>query len=438
MNTFYIKTFGCKVNQYDSRRLGEHLCRRGYHIESPHKAENIIINGCSVTSRSEQKIRSYIRRCQRQNPGATIIVTGCYARRLLLSGTSRIEGIVVVPRENETTWEELFPFREHTGKEYSPPFSSRTRAFIKIQDGCEHYCSYCIVPYVRGSSRSRHPDEIFTELKRVKEQGYREIVFTGIHIGQYGKGLSTRTTLTDLLRETQDRFDFERIRLSSIEWNEVTPDLIELLQSPAFCRHLHIPLQSGSNTILHKMNRSYTREDFLHTLHQLRQKIPLIGISTDIIAGFPGETPEDFEQTRQIFEEFDFVRAHIFPYSPRPFTRAASMEKYPSPSEIKRRAAVLRKESTRSVYRFYARMRHKTFSMLTETHHHGYVRGYSDNYLNIVVPASQPVKSNLICRVKGLEVQQKEKEIILLSQREDSPDSLPSYCRKSSAPGSTS
>lgn len=416
MSTFYIKTFGCKVNQYDSQKLAEYLYSRGYCCDNLSRASNIIVNSCSVTARSEQKIRQFIRK--HKNTFCRFILTGCYAQRLMLTGQDISGNVTLVSKDNKNHWEKLFPIRPENIKQSLYPPSCKTRAFIKIQDGCRQYCSYCIIPFLRGPDKSRSPREILSELESVYARGVREVVLTGIHIGRYGQDLPEKYSLSSLCRIIQKQFSFDRIRLSSIEYNEVTPDLIELLQEPPFCRHLHIPLQSGSNRILKAMNRSYCREDFIELLLRLRDEIPLMGISTDIIAGFPEETSKDFDRTRQILHTFPFVRVHVFPYSKRPLTAAASFNNALEQNEIKQRAALLRKDTLNSTFRFYTSMREKTLPMLTEScsHNINIIKGYSDNYLNLQVNTDIPVRPNTLINVRGQYVQQNSQETLLLSQ----------------------
>ena len=415
MSTFHIKTFGCKVNQYDGRKLAEYLQEKGYIQVSLQEAQAIVVNGCSVTARSEQKIRQFIRSRQKETPGKKIVITGCYANRMFLSGEEPPDKIYFAPENNHKIWDDLFPFLPDKKSSEQFLLRDRTRAFIKIQDGCRQFCSYCIVPYVRGSNQSRKPDKIYDELERASQQGIQEIVLSGVHVGQYGQDLSEGLSLTQLMKGIRKRFSFERIRLSSIEVTEITSELIELIKSSPFCRHLHIPLQSGSDHILAGMNRSYRREDFLSLVKKIRDSVPLIGISTDIIAGFPGESMEDFEQTRDILHQIPFVKVHVFPYSSRPFTAAASFGNKVPPSQIKERASILREDASASNFSFYSSMEGKKLLVLNEKYSRGFIHGYSDNYLKIETPVAQPLNHNTIVEVKGIQVRQTLKETTLIS-----------------------
>jgi threonylcarbamoyladenosine tRNA methylthiotransferase MtaB len=335
-------TLGCKVNQYETEAMAQLFKKRGYEIEDfQHKADIYIINSCTVTNESDRKSRQIIRRAIKQNPEAVVAVAGCYAQIAseklkeitgldLIIGTrdrGRIVELVEEAAERKNRIciiDNIMDTRQFEPLEIEA-FGEKTRAYVKIQEGCNQFCTYCIIPYARGPVRSRPVGEIVKEVQRLTANGYREIVLTGIHLGSYGTGLPEGTDLTEVIKAISSIPQLTRIRLSSIDSNDVTEGLIEtMLSVPKFCRHLHIPLQSGDDGILQAMNRHYTVEQYKHLIKTLRERIPEIAITTDLIVGFPGETEEQFNNTYKSVQEIGFSRMHIFPYSPRQGTPAAS------------------------------------------------------------------------------------------------------------------
>ena len=328
-------TLGCKVNQIETQSMSELFRRAGYEIkEFGEDADIYVINTCSVTAVGEKKSRQQIRRAHRMNPEAVIAVTGCYAQLApediaaiegvgLVVGTKDRQNIVTMAeeaaasyaRERKATskvgniretheFEELIVDDDVKG-DIAP--HQRTRAFIKIQEGCENFCTYCIIPYTRGPLRSRHLDSIRSEAKRLAEEGYREIVLTGIHLGAYGRDFKDGTTLADAVETILQEKSFARVRLSSLESVEVDERLLTMMKNePRFAPHLHLPLQAGSDEILRRMNRHYNTAEFIDLTERLRKEVPSLALTTDIIVGFPGETEELFAETLKNAELIGF------------------------------------------------------------------------------------------------------------------------------------
>ncbi len=387
MTTFFIKTFGCKINQYDSELLKKFLEKKGLKYSEFINADVVIVNGCSVTANSERKARQFIRKIKRKNPHSKIILTGCYAKRLFLSKESLNEGIKVLDIKDLSSLCKALNLS--INKNFYPieGLSEHTRTFIKIQEGCDNFCSYCIIPFLRGKPKSRVPADIFRELEKIQNKGIKEIVLSGIHLGKYGYDLKNENVnLSSLLKNILENFDFPRVRLSSIEPMEITDELIEIVaSSDRICKHLHIPLQSGSDIILKKMNRPYTRKDYLSLINKIIKKIPDLGISTDIIVGFPGESESDFYATVDVLKQIDFVRIHIFPYSDRPFTKASKMPNKLHRDIIKKRIKVLKQHAYQSRLRFHSKFIGKKLKILIENYKNLFSYGYSDNYIHVIV-----------------------------------------------------
>jgi len=333
---FTIKTLGCKANQYDSQLLREDLLRRGF-AECPGEgdADVCIVNTCTVTAQSDAKSRQAIRVLKRQNPSALVVVTGCYAHVNAdeVGRMPEVDAVFDNPSK-EILADGICGLLNVAQPLRQPPcsgitfFSGHTRAFVKIQDGCDKNCSYCIVPFARGRSRSRPLAEIRSEIEALVANGYREVVLTGIHIGSFGvEREGDRNRLAELIETLLGIEGLIRVRLSSIDPNEIDHSLIEAIRnSPQVCCHLHIPLQSGSDAILRRMNRGYTRADYLRTVALLKRELPGISITTDVMVGFPGETDSDFGQSREVVLRAEFSKVHIFPFSSRPGTPA---ERFP-------------------------------------------------------------------------------------------------------------
>lgn len=337
MKTFSIKAFGCKVNQYDAQVIREEYIRDGYkEILNGDSPDVYIVNTCRVTDRAEKKSRQFIRYIKREFPDSKVIVSGCSV-----------------------------DYRPSGFKEISS-FQGHTRAFVKIQDGCNQFCSYCVLPYVRGRSRCRDFGSVVDEVKRLVLNGYKEIVLTGIHLGDYHE-------LPRLLRCLEEIPGLLRIRLSSIEPQDVTRELIEeIFRNQKVCRHLHIPLQSGSDKVLKRMNRNYTYCAY----KELIEKMPGFTFTTDVMVGFPGEDEEDFLATIRAVEEIGFSKVHIFPYSHRPGTRAADLPDRVPQEEIRRRTTALKKVADKTAQAEKLKLLGSIQDVLVEDSGEGYTAGY--------------------------------------------------------------
>ncbi len=336
----YIKTFGCRVNQVESEALLEEFLRRGHKIvTAPQYADICLINTCSVTHKADKDALKEANLIKRKSPNARLILTGCFARHGAKEILEKVKQAEIVQKENLP--QELFKqdidwtVKEHQGK---------TRAFVKIQDGCTNFCTYCIVPFTRPVKTSKPKEIVLREIKNLIASGYKEIVLTGINIGNYFCP-ETKTNLAELVKEIFKLEGDFRIRFSSIEMPTVTDELLEVVSKAGnkFCNYLHLPLQSGSSAVLKEMHRHYSAEDFKKRVQEIRKKIKNIFIYTDIIAGFPTESLEDFESSVAFVRKIGFAGLHVFSYSPRPMTAAAKLPQI-DVQEIKRRADILREE----------------------------------------------------------------------------------------------
>jgi len=420
-----IATLGCKVNQYESAGIGEALARSGHAlVPFSETADCYIINTCTVTARTNYQSRQIIRQAIRKNPEALIVVTGCYAQTAP-DEIAEIPGVSLIAGHGEKDRiPDLLGSLEKNGREIrvgdiSPvrPFASlpvsrfqdHTRAFLKIQDGCNAWCRYCIIPSARGRSRSLSQDGVLEQLNLLGRAGYREAVLTGIHLGAYGQDLSPETSLVDLLKRIERERPLERLRLSSIEPTEISDDLISLLRkSSLICPHLHIPLQSGDDAILSGMGRQYSAAFYKALLVDLEGAIPDLAIGIDVIAGFPGEDRASFENTLELIESLPVAYLHVFPYSPRPGTPAADMPDQVPPDEKKRRAEILRDLGARKRETFARRFQGRTLQVLVEERIDrisGLRKGFSGNYLpvHLINSRASQVNSLITVRLEGFE-----------------------------------
>jgi len=338
----YIKTFGCRVNQVESEALLEEFLRQGHTIvKTPNEADICLLNTCSVTRKADKDSLKEANSVRRKNPKARVIFTGCFARHGAKEILEKVKQAEIIQKENLPKY--LFKknidwtVQNHQGK---------TRAFVKIQDGCNNFCTYCIVPFTRPVKTSKPKEIVLNEIKTLITNGYKEIVLTGINIGNYFCA-ETKTNLAGLVKEIFALEGNFRIRFSSIEMPTVTDELLEVVSKAGnkFCNYLHLPLQSGSSAVLKEMHRHYSAEDFEKRVQEIRKKIKNIFIYTDIIAGFPTESIKDFEDSVSFIRKIGFAGLHVFSYSPRPMTAAAKLPQI-DVKEIKRRADILREEDT--------------------------------------------------------------------------------------------
>lgn len=369
MPTFLIYTLGCKVNQYESQYVREGLERLGFQeARAGEKVDIGVVNTCTVTAESDLKSRKIIRHLARQHPEAKLVVMGCYASRAP-QDLANLPGVVQLIRDKAELPEWLRQLGLADPPQGISSFGPRHRAFVKVQDGCQQRCRYCIVPLVRPMLRSRFPQEVLEEIQRLVWAGYREIVLTGIHLGHYGLDLpAPRPSLTDLVKEILELPGSFRVRLSSLEAMEIRPELLRLLSAQAdrFCPHLHLPLQTGSNSILDRMGRPYRLEDFLKICDQIRFWLDSPALTTDILIGFPGETEEDFQATCRAVEQVGFSKIHIFPFSPRPGTPAAQMPDRPPVGVVRCRCEQMRHIAQRLRRQYMESLLGRTVQVLVE------------------------------------------------------------------------
>jgi threonylcarbamoyladenosine tRNA methylthiotransferase MtaB len=402
--TFAIKTLGCKVNQYEEQVLRESLIKQGLQESSHLSADIGIINSCTVTQKADAKTRQLIRKIKKDNPAIRVVVTGCLAvlEKDIESLQAMPEVFRVVPNDNKTALPGLIDpvcaksERTEEVKEKVTSFASHTRAFLKIQDGCDQRCSYCKVNLVRGKSRSKDKKKIIKELKGLISKGYREIVLTGICLGAW-QG-ENNEKLSDLLREIEKiKSDF-RIRLSSIEPNYIDDSLIEAIaSSKKICRHLHVPLQSGSDGILKLMNRKYDTFQFWNLIGVLRKRMPDIGITMDVILGFPGETEIDFGRTLAFIREIKPSRVHAFGYSDRKGTPSSKMKSKVPKSEIKRRVTKMIDLGEELQREACNRFIDKEVEVLIEKKTpEGVLTGYTGEYLKVKLSDISARKGSLV------------------------------------------
>lgn len=415
--TFKVVTLGCRTNQYEGQGYVDQLVQLGYRkAQEDEQAEICIVNTCTVTESADSASRHAIRSLAREHPGAKIAVTGCFSQAKP-DQVKGMEGVsLVVPNsEKENLVQQLLP--EEKMPEFAiNGFEGHTRAFVKVQDGCDSFCTYCIIPYVRGRSRSRRVDEIIREVEGLIANGYQEVVLTGINIGDFdGAPLMGEqpVSLAELVRIVDQIPGLMRLRLSSIDPDEVDQELIDvILGGRVTCPSMHIVLQSGSNVILKRMNRKYTRQIFMDTIDRLRALSPDFTFTTDIIVGFPGETEADFADTLAVMEEVYFAKVHMFPYSDRQRTRAFTFpDKVPPELMKKRKSEVLRKAE-----KLAAELREqfvgRTMSVLTEgfdNEDSSMIHGHTSNFIPVLLPKNnlqpnQIVQTQLIKNSpKGLE-----------------------------------
>ncbi|MBQ1889094.1 tRNA (N(6)-L-threonylcarbamoyladenosine(37)-C(2))-methylthiotransferase MtaB [Selenomonas caprae] len=396
-----LTTLGCKVNQFETETMEGLFKQKGYEIVPfEETADFYVINTCSVTSLGDRKSRQIIRRAQRQNEQAIIAVCGCYSQvhpeeikaiegvRVVLGTKERSQIVELVEQaaREDGIIDEVGNIMEARDFEDIPLYDmpQRTRAFLKIEDGCQNFCSYCIIPYARGPVKSRHLDKIHAEAKKLVAAGFKEIVLTGIHLGAYGRDLAGEVTLADACREVLKVEGLKRLRLGSLESIELSPDLFELIRSDErFCAHLHLPLQAGSDSVLKDMNRHYDTAEFARLIEHVEREVPGVAVSTDIIVGFPGETEEQFQQGLAFVAAMNFSRMHVFPYSRRSGTPAAERkDQIPDPVK-KERAHRMQELAARKTQEFHQQFLGKTLRVLFETDTDGITDGLTDNYIRV-------------------------------------------------------
>lgn len=399
---FKVVTLGCRTNQYESQGYQDQLTQIGYSSAKDSEVADIcIVNTCTVTESADSSSRHAIRQLARENPGAKIVVTGCFAERqasqvLAMDGVS----LVVPNKEKEQLLNKLLPDEEIP--EFSiRQFDAHTRAFVKVQDGCNSFCTYCIIPYVRGRSRSRRVEEILSEVQELIKNGYKEVVLTGINIGDFDgapKEGEEPVRLSELVRLVDQLPGLMRLRVSSIDPDEVDDALTEaIISGKNTCRSMHVVLQSGSNVILKRMNRKYTRQQFMETVDRLRSIDPDFTFTTDIIVGFPGETEEEFQETLDVMREVKFAKVHMFPYSDRPRTRSNLMPNKVPKEVIQRRKAELLQLAESLSFSLRERFIGKKRLVLTESSEkEGWIMGHTDNFIPVLIPSTDLTPNEMI------------------------------------------
>ncbi len=385
MKTFKVYTLGCKVNQYDSQAIREQLEGIGLtELGNGKKADCYIVNTCTVTQSADKQSRYLLRAAKRQNPSAKIIATGCYAHSNA-EDIKRIGGVDLILNNDDKQRIAEFVFDNKSiqiGSFEISDFKSHTRAFVKIQDGCNNFCSFCKVPFVRGRSRSRNPDSIIEEINRLSDRGYKEIVLTGICIGDYGRDLQSKIDLVDLIAEIEKIKEILRIRISSIEAKDITDKLIKAMRSSKkLCPHLHIPFQSGDNKILKLMNRRDTRESYLELVRKLRKNIRNLAITCDIMIGFVGEEENNFSNTLEFLKRVKPARIHIFTFQARDKTPLANSKSNIASEILKQRYLRIKELSDKLGLNLRKNLLNKNLEILFEDRKDGFWRGYSNNYL---------------------------------------------------------
>ncbi|MGZ3524329.1 MAG: tRNA (N(6)-L-threonylcarbamoyladenosine(37)-C(2))-methylthiotransferase MtaB [Thermodesulfobacteriota bacterium] len=406
MTTVAVATLGCKVNQFESEALMDALEQREYALipfeEGAHVA---VINTCTVTQRADFQSRQMVRRALRSNPNSLIIVTGCYPQvepdaflemkaELYLLGNkekNQIPDLLPLMQKGEFPRVRVGDIQKEAHFSETPlhSFHRHTRAFMKIQDGCDACCTYCIVPHARGRSRSLQPERVMENLKLLKEKGFKEVVLTGIHLGAYGLDLHPPFPLEKLLGQLEKEETPDRIRLSSIEPGDFSPDLISTLsQSNKICPHLHISIQSGDDEILKKMNRDYDCSFLSDLIRELHLRIPNLSVGADVIVGFPGETEEKFKHTWRFVESLPFSYLHVFPFSRRKKTPAFQLPQRVDEKETKKRAETMRELGKQKRQAFYRQFLNQELSVLVETRKEkltGRWKGLSLNYIPVLL-----------------------------------------------------
>lgn len=401
---YKIVTLGCRTNQYESQAYRDQLEALGYkEARDDEEAEICIVNTCTVTESADGSSRHAIRQLARENKGSKLLVTGCFAERQP-EVVGQIEGVthVVSNKDKEILLSKIFP--EDSLPEFAVKhFESHTRAFVKVQDGCNSFCTYCIIPYVRGRSRSKTVEEVLTEVKDLISNGFKEIVLTGINVGDFDGGVSKGEEpikLAELVRQVDQVPGLKRLRVSSIDPDEVDEDLADaILNGKNTCHSMHIVLQSGSNVILKKMNRKYTRQIFLETVDRLRALSPRFTFTTDIIVGFPGETDVDFVDTLAVMKHVKFAHVHMFPYSDRPRTRSILMPNKVSADVIKSRKQEVLRLAEKFSYELresYIGTRQWVLTEKREAERPRSISGHTDNFLVVQIDHPDIISNQLV------------------------------------------
>ena len=413
MKTVASHALGCKVNQYESEAIAELFQEKGYQVVDMEQAADVyIINTCTVTNFGDKKSRQLIRKVKRQNPNSIVVVAGCYAQTApqeimaiegvnIVVGTKDRKQIVNLVENYQQKEPQNYVSDIMTEREFEPlsiqKLKNRTRAYLKIQDGCSQYCSYCIIPYARGPIRSRNPEDVLAEVKRLAENGFQEIVLTGIHVASYGKDLKN-ITLLEMIQKVHEVKGIQRIRFSSIEPNIVTENFVKTLSNlNKVCNHFHLSLQSGCDKTLQAMNRKYNTEKYRQAVKLLRQFMPDVAITTDMIVGFPGEIEKDFLASYTFAKEMQFSKIHVFPYSPKKGTPAAILPEQIENAVKSERSQKLINLSEQMAGEFLNKFLGKETEVLYERQIQPQIyEGHTSNYIKVHGKSDQNVTTNIV------------------------------------------
>ena len=404
MKSYVTISLGCKVNAYEISALTSRLQELGY-VEDKKNPTVAIINTCSVTATADQKSRQHIRKLINNYPNALVVVMGCYSqghhdfiksdiKANVITGTSNRDKIVNLIEEY-TNNHRVIDITEDNPRKYQyeelglTTHFENVRAYLKIQDGCDNFCSYCLIPYVRGRSRSRAYDKIMDEAESIVNQGYKEIVLTGIHVGGYGKDLEGQS-FSKLVNDLLNIKGLYRLRISSIEESEIDDELIKLINTRKnLAQHFHIPLQAGSDTVLKRMNRKYNKEQFINKINLIKKACPNVTLTTDVIVGFPGESEEEFMETYNFIKECGFHMLHVFPFSSREGTLASKMKDQINPKIKKERCLKLIELSNKLWDEYCSKFVGQEVEVLVEQYEDGYNIGHTSNYLEVKYPSNK-------------------------------------------------
>lgn len=412
-------TLGCKVNQYETNAMAQKFKEKGYKvIEGEAKADIYVINTCTVTNMSDRKSRQMLRRMKDINKNAIIVACGCYVQ-VSKEEVEQMEEIDLVLGNNEkkNIVEYVEKYIEENKKEENMEdvmqqkefvdfgdvtYTEKTRAVIKVQDGCDRFCSYCIIPYARGRVRSRKPQSVISEIEKIAKQGIQEVVVTGIHVASYGKDFNNDYKLIDLLEEINKIEGIKRIRLGSIEPLLITEEFVERLKKlEKICHHFHLSLQSGCDETLKRMNRRYTIEEFKEIVNRLRKNYEDVILTTDIIVGFPGETEEEFNKTYEFLKDIKFYKMHVFKYSPRKGTKAAKMPKQIDGKQKEMRSKKLIELSDFNEKTYNEAYINKEVEVLFEEEKEGMYKGHTENYILVYYKSEENLENKMkkvICK----------------------------------------
>lgn len=411
---FKIVTLGCKVNMYESNVMRDALIEAGYEEakDDCQDLDVVIVNTCTVTNTADQKSLKLVRKEVKQNPQAYFVVVGCSSQNNadkfseipgvdLVLGTTGKSSIAYYVNSKKTG---IFiePVTNRQFEKMRIDYFNQTRAYVKIQDGCNNFCSYCVIPYVRGNIRSKPVLEVLEEIKTLVQKGYKEVVLTGIHTGHYGADL--KVTFSDLLKQILEIPNLERLRISSIEITELTDEFLDVLKNyPVLVDHLHIPLQSGCDTVLKRMNRKYDTAYFKAKVAKIREIRPLISLTTDVIVGFPGETDKEFAETIKTIKEINFSKIHVFPYSKRKGTKAALMDEQIPMDIKKKRVKELLSISECLEKSYFNKFVGREVLVLPEVFKDDYLVGHTGNYLPIKMKDTKATGQQILVHIDELD-----------------------------------